>query len=209
MTPMNTDQPDLLKQLSATRFVEGISTDHLQGLCRASRLLKLPAGAKLFQEGSIEDEVFVISSGHIRLSMNVPGRGDVPFLTTGPGELVGWSGLIGDGRMTATATAIEDTILIAMSGEGTWVCADAAGGSGPVATTVIDAVAVDGSVLGGTSISVNRQSCSIVGCVKRSATHHFWKARETGVFRWRCTHTTGITKSSARCHRYAHPENCA
>ena len=49
--------------------------------------------------------------------MNVPGRGDVAFLTVGPGELVGWSGLIGDGRMTATATAIEDTALIAMSGE--------------------------------------------------------------------------------------------
>jgi CRP/FNR family cyclic AMP-dependent transcriptional regulator len=114
---MISDQPNLLCLLSAMRFVEGISTDHLQGLCRASRLLKLPAGAKLFQEGSIEDEVFVISSGHIQLSMNVPGRGDVPFLTTGPGELVGWSGLIGDGRMTATATAIEDTILIGMSGK--------------------------------------------------------------------------------------------
>ena len=114
---MNTDQPSVLKMLSETRFVEGISSDHLQGLCRASRLVKLPAGAKLFQEGSIEDEVFIISSGHIRLSMNVPGRGDVPFLTTGPGELVGWSGLIGDGRMTATATAIDDTTLIAMSGK--------------------------------------------------------------------------------------------
>ncbi|MBC7965000.1 MAG: cyclic nucleotide-binding domain-containing protein [Fuerstia sp.] len=107
----------MLKLLSATRFAEGMSPDHLQCLCRAARLLKLSAGAKLFQEGSIEDEVFVISSGHIRLSMNVPGRGEVPFLTTGPGELVGWSGLIGDGRMTATATAIEDTILIAMSGK--------------------------------------------------------------------------------------------
>jgi CRP-like cAMP-binding protein len=114
---LNTDQTSLLKLLSATRFVEGISSDHLQRLCRASRLLNLPAGTKLFQEGSIEDEVFVISSGHIRLSMNVPGRGEVPFLTTGPGELVGWSGLIGDGCMTATATAIDDTILIAMSGK--------------------------------------------------------------------------------------------
>ena len=114
---MISDQPNLSCLLSATRFMEGISTDHLQGLCHASRLLKLPAGAKLFQEGSVEDEGFIISSGHIQLSMNVPGRGDVAFLTTGPGELVGWSGLIGDGRMTATATAIEDTILIAMSGK--------------------------------------------------------------------------------------------
>lgn len=59
----------------------------------------------------------MISTGYIQLSMNVPGRGDVPFLTTGPGELVGWSGLLGEGRMTATATALEATTLIAMSGQ--------------------------------------------------------------------------------------------
>lgn len=114
---MNLDQPNLLKVLSATRFAEGLPNKHLQCLCRASRLVRLPAGTKMFQEGSIEDEVFVISSGHVRLTMQVPNRGDVPFLTAGPGDLVGWSGLISDGRMTATATTTEDTTLIAMSGK--------------------------------------------------------------------------------------------
>ncbi len=114
---MITDQPSLMKMLAETRFAEGIPSDHLQCLSRVSRLLRVPAGARLFREGDVEDEVFVITAGHIRLSMNVPGRGDVAFLTTGPGELVGWSGLVADGRMTATATAVEDTTLIAMSGE--------------------------------------------------------------------------------------------
>ena len=114
---MITDQPNLMKMLAETRFAEGIPGDHLQCLSRVSRLLRVPAGARLFREGDVEDEVFVITAGHIRLSMNVPGRGDVAFLTTGPGELVGWSGLVADGRMTATATAVEDTTLIAMSGE--------------------------------------------------------------------------------------------
>jgi CRP-like cAMP-binding protein len=111
------EQPNLLKLLSETRFAEGLCHEHLQCLCRAARLVRLPAGAKLFQEGSVEDEVFVVISGHIRLSMNVPTRGDVPFLTTGPGELVGWSGLIAEGQMTATAMATEDTTLIALSGK--------------------------------------------------------------------------------------------
>jgi CRP-like cAMP-binding protein len=114
---MNLDQPNLLKMLSATRFAEGLPNKHLQSLCRASRVVRLPAGSKMFQEGSIEDEVFVISSGHVRLTMHVPNRSDVPFLTAGPGDLVGWSGLISDGRMTATATTTEDTTLIAMSGK--------------------------------------------------------------------------------------------
>lgn len=111
------EQPNLLKMLSETRFAEGLPNHHLQCLCRAARLMRVPPGTNLFQEGSIEDEVFVVASGHVRLSMKVPNRGDVPILTAGPGDLVGWSGLIGDGQMTATAVAMEDTTLIALSGE--------------------------------------------------------------------------------------------
>ncbi len=114
---MNTDQPNLLKLLSATHFAEGLPNQELQCLCRASQLVRFPAGAVVFQEGSTVDEIFVIHLGHVRLSMNVPGRGDVAFLTAGPGDLVGWSGLISDGLMTATATTTEDTTLIALSGK--------------------------------------------------------------------------------------------
>ena len=76
---MTVEQPNLLKILSAARFAEGLPNKHLQCLCRAARLLRVPANQKLFQEGSVEDEIFVISSGHVRLSMNVPGRGDLGY----------------------------------------------------------------------------------------------------------------------------------
>lgn len=114
---MTIDQPNLLKLLSATRFAEGLGNHHLQCMCRTARLVRFPAGSTLFQEGTIEDEIFVVITGHVRLSMSVPGRGDVTFLTAGPGDLVGWSGLISDGTMTATATTTEDSTLIALSGK--------------------------------------------------------------------------------------------
>lgn len=113
---MNTDQPNTLRLLAATRFAEGLTNEQLQCICRASRVMRLPRGATLFQEGSQEDEVFVISSGRISLAMQVPHRDSVRLMTAEPGDLVGWSGLISDGRMTATAIAAEDTTLIAMSG---------------------------------------------------------------------------------------------
>ncbi len=113
---MTMEQPNLLKILSETRFADGLPNKHLQSICRAARLLRVPAGQRLFQEGSAEDEIFVISSGHVRLTMNVPGRGEVPFLTAGPGDLIGWSSVIGEGRMTATAVSTEDSTLIALSG---------------------------------------------------------------------------------------------
>lgn len=114
---MNTDQPNLLKILSATHFAQGLPNSELQCLSRAARLVRFPAGTKLFREGAVIDDIFVVHAGHIRLSMNVPGRGEVPFLTAGPGDLAGWSGLISDGRMTATATTTEDTTVIALSGK--------------------------------------------------------------------------------------------
>ena len=110
-------QPEVMQILSNSRFTEGLSNDHLLCLSRASRLLTVSAGAKLFEEGAIENEIFVVASGYIQLSMRVPGRRDVTFLTTGPGDLVGWSGLISDGRMTATAMATEESKLVAISTE--------------------------------------------------------------------------------------------
>ena len=109
-------EPNLLKMLSETRFADGLNSQQLQCLCRAARMVRPAAGTRLFREGDLEDEIFIVSSGHVRLSMNVPGRGEVAFLTAGPGDLVGWSGLIGEGRMTATAVSVNDCVLIALSG---------------------------------------------------------------------------------------------
>lgn len=114
MTP---DSDSLIELIAKTRFAEEMSNSQRQCLSRVARRRTLSPGTILFREGEIEDDFFVISTGYVQLSMHVPGRGDVPFLTTGPGELVGWSGLLGEGRMTATATALEETTLIAMSGQ--------------------------------------------------------------------------------------------
>jgi CRP/FNR family transcriptional regulator, cyclic AMP receptor protein len=110
-------QPNLLKLLSETRFAEQLTNPQLQSLCRAARVRWLKRGEVLFREGQVEDDVFVISSGAVQLAMHVPGRGDIVLLTAGPGDLVGWSGLISDGLMTATATATEDGLLVALSGK--------------------------------------------------------------------------------------------
>ncbi len=113
---MGLDAPNLLKMLHSTRFAEGLPHAELTCLGRASRLVEAGAGTVLFREGQVEDEVFVLFSGHVRLSMKVPGRGEVTLLTAGPGDLVGWSGLISDGVMTATATVLDSARLLALSG---------------------------------------------------------------------------------------------
>lgn len=113
---MSLDVPNLLRMLAATRFAEGLKHTELTCIGRASRMVEAGPGTVLFREGQFEDEVFVVFSGHVRLSMKVPGRGEVTLMTAGPGDLVGWSGLISDGIMTATATVLDPTRLVAMSG---------------------------------------------------------------------------------------------
>ena len=113
---MSLDAPNLLKMLHSTRFAEGLPHAELACLGRASRLVEAGPGTVLFREGQVEDEVFVVFSGHVQLSMKVPGRGEVTLLTAGPGDLVGWSGLISDGVMTATATVLDSARLLALSG---------------------------------------------------------------------------------------------
>lgn len=113
---MSLDAPHLLRMLHSTRFAEGLPHAELTSLGRASRLVEAGPGTVLFREGQVEDEVFVVFSGHVRLSMKVPSRGEVTLLTAGPGDLVGWSGLISDGVMTATATVMDSARLIALSG---------------------------------------------------------------------------------------------
>lgn len=122
---MDTEQPNLLRLLSETRFAEGLNNEQLKSLCRASSLIRIGPGESLFREGTPEDAVYVVSSGQIRLSMHVPRRGEVSLLTAGPGDLVGWSGVLTGGPTTATATATEECELIAMSGARLRdVCAD-------------------------------------------------------------------------------------
>ena len=105
----------LRELLGQSLFAEGFSDSQLDSLSQAATLCDVSKGHVLFTEGQLEDDVFVVVSGHVALEMQVPRQGKVRLLTVGAGELVGWSGLIGDGRMTASAVVIEEGRLIGLS----------------------------------------------------------------------------------------------
>jgi CRP/FNR family transcriptional regulator, cyclic AMP receptor protein len=112
MTEPGTSPFELLRR---THFAAGLSAEAVKSLADNSRLFDAPKGTVLFTEGMQQDEIYVLSSGRAALEMAVPRRGNVRLLTVGSGELIGWSGLIADGCMTATATVTEDATLIGMS----------------------------------------------------------------------------------------------
>jgi CRP/FNR family transcriptional regulator, cyclic AMP receptor protein len=113
---MSSDHVDFCRLLSRTHFAEGFSQRQVGTLAGTARLVSVAAGETLFLEGGWEDNAFVVLTGEIVLRMRVPRRSDLRLLNAVPGDLIGWSGVISEGRMTATAVAATDSTLIALSG---------------------------------------------------------------------------------------------
>src|SRR5262249_53571811 len=102
--------------LDEHRFVAGLPPTVRAALAALAARRDYHAGSVLFREGMAADDLFLINSGLVALDLNVSGRGPVRILTIGPGEMLGWSALLGRSSMTATATALEETTAFAISG---------------------------------------------------------------------------------------------
>jgi CRP-like cAMP-binding protein len=103
---------EALRQLG---FVADLPDRVVEELANVSALVDFPAGAALFHEGTENQFLYLVHSGHVGLDMYVPGRGRVRILSVGPGEMLAWSALLGDGRMTVSATALDDLQAVAMA----------------------------------------------------------------------------------------------
>jgi CRP-like cAMP-binding protein len=97
-------------------FVVGLPPHIVAGLTPLAVRREFSPRTVIFREGADCDDLYLIESGRVALDLLVPGRGPVRILTIGPGELLGWSALFGEGPMTATATALEPTAAYALSG---------------------------------------------------------------------------------------------
>lgn len=104
------------KQLSRLRFAADLPPQILIELAALAGERAVPAKSVIFREGEVCHDLYVVQKGVVALDMHVPGRGAVRILTVGEGELLGWSALLGEGCMTATATALDDTRLVVISG---------------------------------------------------------------------------------------------
>jgi CRP-like cAMP-binding protein len=80
-----------------------------------ARVEQVPAGTTLFRESEPADDIRFVVEGSISLGMRFGGRGEVVILSLGPGELVGWTALLG-GSWTATARAVEPSTLVRLPG---------------------------------------------------------------------------------------------
>lgn len=107
----------MLQILHDCEFIGRLPERLIHHLESISRELTYAPGDTLFKEGAVNRHFHVISEGHVRLEMHVPQRGRVPILTAGRGEITGWSAVIGNSIMTATAVALDHVKTVVFDGE--------------------------------------------------------------------------------------------
>lgn len=84
----------------------------VSALSSIAKMVDYPTGTMVFSEGELHDRLYFVCSGTVSLEMVTAGGGKQRILTVGAGDLLAWSGLLGDGRMTATATALQPVRMV-------------------------------------------------------------------------------------------------
>lgn len=104
---------DVLRELN---FAADLPEHVLDGLAAAAAVVEFAAGEAIFQEGVENHFLYVLERGRVGLDMYVPGRGRTRILSVGPGDVLAWSALLGDGVMTVSATALENIRAVVLPG---------------------------------------------------------------------------------------------
>lgn len=104
-----------LELLKTVRLLQAIPERLLAKLAQMATVEWAAANRVLFTEGALCDCMYFVVDGLVALDMYVPRRDPTRILTVGPGEVLAWSALLSDQRMTATATVLEDSRLVALA----------------------------------------------------------------------------------------------
>lgn len=106
--------PELLEILRGIRFLHDIDDAHLRLLVPITEVKQVPAGSTLFREGQDHSQIYLVIDGSIALDVRVSGQETKRLQTVGPGELLGWSPVLGQVEMTATARVLRPSRIVAI-----------------------------------------------------------------------------------------------
>ncbi|MCA9270555.1 MAG: cyclic nucleotide-binding domain-containing protein, partial [Planctomycetales bacterium] len=105
-----------LETLRPLHSLEGLGDEHLTKLAGIAEVVDFPTQATLFREGEPATDVFLVIEGRVSLDICAPSVGCRCILTVGEGELLGWSPVLEQERLTATARALAPTRAVKING---------------------------------------------------------------------------------------------
>ena len=91
-------------------FFMGMGKEFTMEVLDISERLSQKEGDRLFQEGDPAHHFYVLLKGRVKLSLG--DTGPVVYMVRHPGEIIGWSGLIGRDVYSASGECMEPTNLL-------------------------------------------------------------------------------------------------
>lgn len=106
------DKQQLMNILREVSFLQDVDEEDLEKLADITQFVSYDEHEVVFRDGDPAENVYIVATGGVSLEICAPGRGCRRILTMGPGDLVGWSAVLRQSRLTATARAMHLTGLV-------------------------------------------------------------------------------------------------
>jgi CRP-like cAMP-binding protein len=91
----------------------GLSSEELAEVLREARSSHHAKNSAVFEQGADATSFFLLLHGHVRASKTTPTGEQIVVRYVGPGEIFGVAPAIGLPRYPATATAVDDSVVLA------------------------------------------------------------------------------------------------
>ncbi len=104
----------LLDELETVGFLDPFSPRCRKQLAALALLHEYEPDDLIFRQGRSERSIYLVLRGEVNLEVCVPDSGVLSVFRVGPGELLGWSPVLGHRAMTASARALTPCRLIAL-----------------------------------------------------------------------------------------------
>ncbi len=103
---------DVMQTLEKIQFLHDMRPENIKRIADAAQILNFDEQEVVFREGDPAENMYLIASGSVSLEICAPGVGCKQILTLGPGELLGWSSLLGQSKYTARAHTPQTACLV-------------------------------------------------------------------------------------------------
>jgi CRP-like cAMP-binding protein len=107
---MTTVDPSLVAHLP---LFAGVGADDLSEILREAHSTRVPKNDTIFAQGEDVHSFFLLLHGHVRASKTTPSGEQVVVRYVAPGETFGVAPAIGLKHYPATATAVDDSVVLA------------------------------------------------------------------------------------------------
>jgi CRP-like cAMP-binding protein len=91
-----------------------LAADDIAAVRQLLRRRQFNAGATVFQRGDSADDVYLITSGLLRISVGSADGRELAFRVVGPGEMVGEIGVLDGSRRSADVTALRQSVVLGL-----------------------------------------------------------------------------------------------